>query len=149
MNLVPLQKKFTLTQSFQPSMFYLHFCLSFGFFTSLTWIWRSTNYVDYWIISHRNLEGFCKFLMTSPLSRSLFQWTIKWFKKMWVKYFHQFDKCFKNHVIFFIVIKVACANGLSVNTLKAQLIVPSKPNFYIFFEFLPTKSIQKSISSTF
>jgi hypothetical protein len=39
--------------------------------------------------------------------------------------------------------------GLSVNTLKVQLILPSKPNFYNFFEFSATKSIQKYIFSTF
>jgi hypothetical protein len=35
-----------------------------------------------------------------------------------------------------------------VNTLKAQPILPSKPNFCNLFEFSATKSIQKSKSST-
>ncbi len=43
---------------------------------------------------------------------------------------------------------VACAIGPSVNTLRAQLILPSKPIFCNLFEFLTTKSTQKSISFT-
>jgi hypothetical protein len=43
---------------------------------------------------------------------------------------------------------VACDVGPTVNTLKAQLILPSKPNFCNLFEFPTTKSIQKSISFT-
>ncbi len=35
-----------------------------------------------------------------------------------------------------------------MNTLRAQLIFPYKPNFWIFFEFPATKSTEKSISST-
>jgi len=43
---------------------------------------------------------------------------------------------------------VACAVGPSVNTLRAQLILPSEPNFCNFFEFPATKSSQKSIFFT-
>jgi hypothetical protein len=37
---------------------------------------------------------------------------------------------------------VTCAIGPSVNTLKAQLIFPSKLNFCKLFEFLTTKSFK-------
>jgi hypothetical protein len=43
---------------------------------------------------------------------------------------------------------VACAVGPSVNTLKAQLILPSEPNFCNLFEFPTINSIQKSIFFT-
>jgi hypothetical protein len=43
---------------------------------------------------------------------------------------------------------VGCALGSIVNTLRAQLIFPSKPNFRNLFDFPATQSIQKSISST-
>ncbi len=42
---------------------------------------------------------------------------------------------------------VACVVAPSVNTLRAQLIFPSKPNISNLFEFPTTKSTQKSISS--
>jgi hypothetical protein len=49
----------------------------------------------------------------------------------------------------FILISVACdVVDPSVNTLRVQLIFLSEPNFCYLFEFLVTKSIQKSISST-
>jgi hypothetical protein len=35
-----------------------------------------------------------------------------------------------------------------VNTLRAQLIFPSQPNYCNLFEFSATKSTHKSISST-
>ncbi len=43
---------------------------------------------------------------------------------------------------------VACAVGPNVNTLRAQLVLPSEPNFCNLFEFPATKSTQKSISFT-
>ncbi len=43
---------------------------------------------------------------------------------------------------------VAFVVGPSVNTVRAQLIFPSKPNFCNLFEFPATKSTKKSISST-
>jgi hypothetical protein len=45
-----------------------------------------------------------------------------------------------------IVMSVAFAVGPSVNTLKAQLVLPSEPNFCNLFEYPTRKSTQKSIS---
>jgi hypothetical protein len=42
---------------------------------------------------------------------------------------------------------VACAVGPSVNTSRAQLIFPFKPNFCNLFEFSTTKSTQKPFFS--
>jgi hypothetical protein len=39
---------------------------------------------------------------------------------------------------------VACAVARNVNTLRVQLIFPSKPNISNLFEFPTTKSTQKS-----
>jgi hypothetical protein len=53
-----------------------------------------------------------------------------------------------------IEMKIVCLNlyslaiGPSVNTLRAQLIFPYKPNFCNLFQIPATKSTQKSISST-
>jgi hypothetical protein len=47
-----------------------------------------------------------------------------------------------------LLTSVVRAVGPSVNTLSTQLIFPSKPNFCNLFEFLATKSTQKSMSST-
>jgi hypothetical protein len=50
-------------------------------------------------------------------------------------------ECFNTyHFLNFFI--VACAIGPSVNTLKAQLIFPSKLNFCNFFEILTTKSFK-------
>jgi len=46
-----------------------------------------------------------------------------------------------------IDISGACVVGPSVNTLRAQLIFPSRPNFCNLFEFLATKFPKKSIFS--
>jgi hypothetical protein len=43
----------------------------------------------------------------------------------------------------FINTSVAFAIGSNANTLRVQLIFPSKPNFCNFFEFQATKSIKK------
>jgi hypothetical protein len=43
---------------------------------------------------------------------------------------------------------VACDIGPGVNTLRAQLIFLSKPNFCNLFEFSATKFTEKEISST-
>ncbi len=53
-----------------------------------------------------------------------------------------------HHALFAWCTNVAYVVGPSVNTVRAQLIFPSKPNFCNLFEFLATKSAQKSISFT-
>ncbi len=51
-----------------------------------------------------------------------------------------------NTFLFFTFKLLKISKFCNVNTLRAQLDFPSKPNFGNLFEFFTTKFIQKSIS---
>jgi hypothetical protein len=66
----------------------------------------------------------------------------------YVYYCNEIELVVRTQGSFSIYTSVDDAIGLSVNTLKAQLIFPSKTNFCNLFEFSSIKSTPKLISST-